>query len=121
MGKPKCEAKGWDHCRRVAWEGLERAVEEGLTRFIGVSNFAVRHLDPLLHWEQRKYPIYANQIEYHPFRTQEWEDTKQYCDRKGIRVMAYGALGGLKKEMYLEHDAVKEAVADDREFAGWTK
>lgn len=80
---PECAQEGWESCRRKAWQGLEKLVAEGVTRFVGVSNFAVKHLDQLVYWDARKYPIYANQIEYHPFRTEAWEATKKYCDAKG--------------------------------------
>ncbi len=78
-----------------------------------MSNFDVKHLEPLLDWDQRKYPIYANQIEFGMFRTHAWDTVKTYCDQKGIRVMAYGVIGGLKREMLIDHDLVK-AAAENR-------
>ena len=101
----------WQHCRQLAWKGLERLVDEGITRFIGVSNFHVDHLDPLFYWDQRNYPIYANEIEYHPFVTRPWEDTKQYCEKKGIRVIAYGSMGGLLHQQLADHYFTQQASA----------
>merc|ERR1712194_20442 len=108
---PKCaqHKDKFANCHRVAWQGMERAVQEGLTRFIGVSNFAVRHLKALYDWEDRKYPIYANQIEYHPFITNAWREAREFCHERGIRVMAYGVVGGLKQGMYIEDEAIQKA------------
>jgi len=78
-------------------------VRAGLTRFIGVSNFARKHLVPLLAMKDRTLPVYANQIEYHPFVTWEWEQTKRFCEEHGIRVMGYGSMGGLLKDSLKSH------------------
>lgn len=102
---PECASKprGWVYCRELAWQGLEKLVKAKKVRFLGVSNFAVRHIEKLYNWSERKVPIYANQIEYHPFVTPVWEETKVWCQEHGIRVMAFGALGGLKREMLNKH------------------
>merc|ERR1711988_119020 len=84
-----------------AWRGLEKAVTDGLVRFIGVSNFHhEKHLQSILDLPGRKYPVYANQIEYHPFVPQYWVDTKEFCEKMGIRVIGYGSMGGLMKDMF---------------------
>ncbi|CAD7975090.1 unnamed protein product [Amoebophrya sp. A25] len=110
LKRPKCASEGWTHCRRLAWQGLEKLVQDGVTRFIGVSNFDIKHLAPLVDWDQRKYPVYANQIEYGIFRTPDWEAVKQYCDSKAIRVMAFGVIGGLKSEMLVKHPSLVKAA-----------
>ncbi len=103
---------GWRHCRRKAWSGLERAVSEGIVRFIGVSNFDFeQHLKPdILDMPGRKYPVYANQIEYHPFVPLHWVETKLQCEKLGIRIIGYGSMGGLLKDSFKEHFHVKRAV-----------
>ena len=110
---PECAVKkNWGYCHQLAWAGLEKLVKRGVTRFIGVSNFAVKHLEPLWNWEDRKLPIYANQIEYHPFITPVWEETKRWSLRHGIRVMAFGSLGGLRREQAIEHPKIKKTAQE---------
>jgi len=105
------KTNGWKNCREKAWRGLEKAVTDGLVRFIGVSNFHhEKHLMPLLTMPGRKYPVYANQIEYHPFVPQYWVDTKNFCEKTGIRVIGYGSMGGLLKDGFKEHFHVKRAM-----------
>jgi len=107
--------KGAAHCRKIAWQGLEKLADEGLVRFIGVSNFEkMKHLQPLLEWEERRYPITFNQIEYHAFITEAWRRTKEYCDEQGIITVAYGAMGGLMGQSMWEDPSVQTAAKELR-------
>jgi 2,5-diketo-D-gluconate reductase A len=53
----------------VVWRALEQAYQDGKFRAIGVSNFQVHHLDRLL--DQASIKPVVNQIELHPYLTQE--------------------------------------------------
>jgi diketogulonate reductase-like aldo/keto reductase len=48
--------------RRLLWLALERLYDEGKTRAIGVSNFAIDHLEELKEYA-RVWPPHVNQIE----------------------------------------------------------
>lgn len=63
----------------------------GKCRAIGVSNFAVKHLEALRK-TARIWPPAVNQIELHPYNTHE--DLVDYCRKQNIVVKAYASLGG---------------------------
>ncbi|GAA97258.1 uncharacterized protein L969DRAFT_84307 [Mixia osmundae IAM 14324] len=71
--------------RIALWKGLERLQESGHTRFIGVSNFGVQHLEQLRQAGLSK-PV-SNQIEIHPWCQQR--DVVDYCRQWGIAIEAY--------------------------------
>lgn len=71
------------------WEGMEELVEKGLSRFIGVANFSVQLLMDLLTYA--KIRPYTNQIELHPYNTQEL--LVAYCKSYGIRLTAFSPFG----------------------------
>ncbi|MCL2075788.1 MAG: aldo/keto reductase [Betaproteobacteria bacterium] len=54
---------------RETWETMEEYVKKGLIRSIGFSNFNPHHIDALLQYAKVK-PV-VNQIEIHPYHTQE--------------------------------------------------
>ena len=74
--------------RLGSWKAFEELQTEGLVRSIGVSNFAPRHLEPIL--ARARSPPVVNQIEFHPFVYDS--EILAFCDRHKIRVEAYSPL-----------------------------
>lgn len=71
------------------WQVMEEFVREGKIRSIGVSNFNRNHLDDLMSYAEIKPVI--NQIEVHPFMTQE--EIIAYNRSLGIQIQAWGPFG----------------------------
>jgi diketogulonate reductase-like aldo/keto reductase len=78
---------------KSAWRSMERCVERGLTRYIGVSNFAIGHLEAVL--EVAKIKPVINQIEMHPYLQQP--DLLAYLQNKGILFEGFAPLTSLKR------------------------
>ncbi|KAK8861490.1 hypothetical protein IAR55_002311 [Kwoniella newhampshirensis] len=68
--------------RKTAWAAMAEAQKKGWVKDIGVSNYAVRHLEEL---PAPKPAI--NQIEVHPFYQRR--EIVEYCEKNGIIVQAY--------------------------------
>ncbi|BBG23616.1 aldo/keto reductase [Sulfuracidifex tepidarius] len=70
-------------------KAMEKLVEEGTVRCVGVSNFSVELME-----EARKFhEIEANQVEYNLNHLDPEKDLMPYCERNGIKVIAYSPLG----------------------------
>lgn len=96
-----CTKRGIDAsaCRKETWKALSKLREQGIVRNVGVSNFAVKHLEDIE--SLGLAPIANNQIQYSPFVPASVEETFDYCMKRGIAITAYSPLGGL------EHDKAK--------------
>lgn len=79
----------WQNVNIDTWRAMETLYKDGKIRAIGVSNFLVHHLEPLLQ-EADIIPA-VNQIELHP----QWQqrETVEYCRKNNISLQAWGALG----------------------------
>jgi diketogulonate reductase-like aldo/keto reductase len=75
---------GW----QKAWMALEKIYKAGLARAIGVSNFDIFHLEELKKFGSVA-PM-ANEVEITPFLSRK--KLVDYCQSKGIAVIAYSPL-----------------------------
>ena len=77
--------------RAETWRAMEDSQAEGKIKAIGVSNFSMEHLQRLQR-TARVWPPAVNQVECHPLFPQN--DLRAYCEKEGIVLQAYAALGG---------------------------
>ncbi len=88
--------------------------EEGLIGLLGVTNFDTDHLRVLV---KHGVPIATNQVCFSLLDRRAAEDMTAFCLEEGIRLLAYGALGGgLLSERWLGRGEPAGA-----EIADWSK
>jgi methylglyoxal/glyoxal reductase len=71
--------------RRESWRALGKLYEDGRCRAIGVSNFAIKHIDEIVD-ETGVLPA-VNQVEFNPFLNQR--RLHEWCRRKEILVQTH--------------------------------
>jgi diketogulonate reductase-like aldo/keto reductase len=82
-------------CHKInldTWRAFEKLYREGRIKAIGLSNFWVRHLEPIMQDSEIKPMV--NQIEFHPGQMQK--EVVNYCKENNIQVEAWGPLGSGK-------------------------
>jgi len=80
---------GGKTARLTSWKAIEDAIDAGEVRSGGVSNYGVRHIEELMESHPRIKPV-VNQIEVHPFNTQE--AIRGVCGKYEIVIEAYAPL-----------------------------
>ena len=77
--------------RAAQWKVLLAAKERGQIKHAGVSNFDREQIEAL-RASTGVMPA-ANQLEYHPYVSDETHGLVQWCQQQGIAITAYGSLG----------------------------
>ena len=97
--------------RLAVWGQMERAVKLGLAREIGVANFGLAQLEALLDAAPvLKIVPSVLQVEYQPHYHDD--ELRQFCDSRGIRLIAYGPLRATTEARSSSQDALhRVAVA----------
>jgi diketogulonate reductase-like aldo/keto reductase len=76
-----------------AWRQFEKLKTDGKVRSIGASNFSINHLTAILDIATVKPAV--NQIKMHPYLQQK--EMRDFANKHGIQVTAYGPLASLSK------------------------
>eukprot|EP01054_Gregarina_sp_Poly1_P004135 Gregarina_sp_Poly_1__4134@NODE_2263_length_2385_cov_175_128991_g1451_i0_p1_GENE_NODE_2263_length_2385_cov_175_128991_g1451_i0NODE_2263_length_2385_cov_175_128991_g1451_i0_p1_ORF_typecomplete_len233_score37_73Aldo_ket_red/PF00248_21/1_5e36_NODE_2263_length_2385_cov_175_128991_g1451_i012561954 len=106
-----------NHQKRLeAWREMECQYSEGKFRAIGVSNFMVKHLQPLIEdIEARQkagdnlaqFPM-VNQIEISPWVLPD-KNLVDFCAKYNVKLEAYSPIGSARKvKEYLSHDTINQ-------------
>lgn len=77
-----------------AWKELVELKKEGVIRYLGVSNYAVKHLEETfaaVDHNPEYYPI-VNQIEFHPYLQNQSDGIREFAAKHNILIEAYGPL-----------------------------
>jgi diketogulonate reductase-like aldo/keto reductase len=98
---------------------FEQLYNENTIRAIGVSNFEPEHLDRAQ--EVLDVPVFANQVEMHPFLPQE--DLRAYAAENDIELVAYSPLarGNVLENSTLGEIAEKHGVSETQVSLAWLR
>ena len=91
----------------TAWRGLIDIADSGRSRAIGVSNFEIEHLQPLV--DATGVTPAVNQIELHPLHQRR--ELRQYCAQLGVAIEAWGPLSQGKSDLLERPEIVAAAAA----------
>ncbi len=95
-----------------ALEELARLREEGLIKHLGLTNFDTQHLRVVL---SQGIPIASNQVCLSLLDRRATEAMSELCQERGVRLLAYGSLGGgFLSERWL-------GASEPAEVADWSK
>jgi len=78
-----------------AWKEFEKIKESGLAKSIGVSNFAIEHLQTVIKTARIKPAV--NQIQFHPYNYTSRKALVEYDAKHGIVTEGYSGLTSLTK------------------------
>ncbi|KAH3662422.1 hypothetical protein OGAPHI_005674 [Ogataea philodendri] len=78
-----------------SWKFMEQCKREGLAKRIGVSNFAIEHLEEILKVANEKPEV--NQIEYNAYLQNQSPGIVEFSQKNGILLEAYSPLGPITK------------------------
>ncbi|MBY9000671.1 MAG: aldo/keto reductase [Candidatus Heimdallarchaeota archaeon] len=95
-------ALGYSHKKTL--NAISELVDEGKVKHIGISNFTVQLTKDAQ--EACKKPIFANQVEHHPYLQQK--DLLKYLKEQSINFISYSPLG---RGHVLKDEIVKEIAA----------
>lgn len=103
----------------VTLPAFERLREEGLIRHIGVSNFEPHHVERAR--EVLDAPIFANQVEIHPFLPQQ--ELREFAGKTDLPLVAYSPLarGGVLSNPTLSEIAEKHGVSEPQVSLAWLR
>ena len=100
-----------DETNRIAIDGLNDALNKGYAKSIGVSNFNIEKLSMAL----EQAPVVCNQVEYHPYISQE--KLLSFMKTHGLFLTAYSPLAkgrviheGILLEMAAKHNKTVSQV-----------
>ena len=98
---------------------FERLRADGLTRHIGVSNFEPHHVERAR--ELLDAPIFANQVEIHPFLPQH--ELRAFAAETDLPLVAYSPLarGGVLSNPTISEIADKHAVSEPQVSLAWLR
>ena len=102
--RPELGLREWRELDRETWRAMEELYEEGKVRAIGLSNFLLQHILPLL--EHCRIRPMVDQLEFHPGYTQE--AALRFCEEQGMLVQAWSPLG---RSRVLADDLILELSA----------
>jgi diketogulonate reductase-like aldo/keto reductase len=84
------------------WQALERLVDEGQCKAIGLSNVNLEKLQEIVEAARIKPAVV--EVESHPYLPER--DLLEYCQRHGIVLLAFAALGHGMEPRLLDHPVI---------------